>query len=420
MNGWKITWDLVMILSQAFLIVFSAWFACIGLFLFIRRKKAYPAKIASTRFAILVAARNEETVIGGLLDSLKAQDYPDELYDVYVAPNNCTDHTEETARAAGAKIFSCPFPVKSKGEVLHQAIPELLASDRHYDAVCIFDADNIVDPQFLARMNEAFCAGVRAAQGYRDSKNPYDSWVSGAYSLYFKMNNLFYNQARQQAGLSALISGTGFAVSREVFEELGGWNTRTLTEDSEFTAQCILAGERVAFVEGARFYDEQPVAFADSMKQRKRWSCGLFQVSDLNRSRSLQALGRKKKPVFADLFFFLLTPYFQMVSVLPVILPLFAALLNDPNTLARPLFWARLLLPLLTAYMGSLLTALAAALYHRTWDYRIIKGILGYGFFLLSWIPLQFYCLFRRDVAWDPIRHTKSVCREKLLKNEFS
>jgi cellulose synthase/poly-beta-1,6-N-acetylglucosamine synthase-like glycosyltransferase len=358
-------------------------------------------------------------VIEGLLNSLKDQDYPEDLYDIFVAPNNCTDDTEAVAQAAGARIYHCVFPVRSKGEVLHQAIPYILEDAKHYDAVCIFDADNIVDPHYLARMNDAICSGVRVAQGYRDSKNPYDSWVSAAYSIYFKMNNLFYNKPRDIAGMSALISGTGFTTCREVFEKLGGWNTRTMTEDSEFTSQCVLAGEHVAYVENARFFDEQPICFGDSMKQRKRWANGLLEVSSLNRGRFLKAFGQEKKFVFWDYFVFTMTPFVQILSVLPFVLPILAAFFVQPAQLATSLFWAKILLPALGAYLGSILMASAAVLYRSSWDYRIVKGILGYGPFLLSWVPLQFYCLFHKKIAWEEIRHTKNVRKEKLINNEY-
>lgn len=411
--------DVFLTLIQILITLFGLHFVVVAAFLLLKKKQSWPEKNPATRFAVLVAARNEADVIEGLLTSLQDQDYPEDLYDVIVIPNNCTDLTEETARAAGAKIFHCPYPVHTKGEVLHQAIPAILSADERYDAVCVFDADNIVDPSYLSRMNDAFCAGVRVAQGYRDSKNPYDSWVSASYSIYFKMNNLFYNKPRSLAGMSALISGTGFAARREVFETLNGWNTQSMTEDSEFTSQCVLAGESIAYVENARFFDEQPIRFIDSLKQRKRWSNGLLEVSSLYRNRFLKACSQEKKFVFWDYFMFTMTPFAQILSVLPFALPVLAIVLTHPTRLLSLLFWAKLLLPVLTAYLGSILMASVTVLYRCSWDWRIVKGVLGYGPFLLSWIPLQFYCLFHKKVAWEEIRHTRNVRKEKLLKNEF-
>ena len=76
-----------------------------------RKPMDYGRHPASTRFAILVAARNEELVIGNLINSLLAQDYPRELYDIWVIPNNCTDHTAQAARDFGANVMECTVPL---------------------------------------------------------------------------------------------------------------------------------------------------------------------------------------------------------------------------------------------------------------------------------------------------------------------
>ena len=107
------------------------------------------------------------------MESLKKQDYPDALYDIFVIPNNCTDDTESEALCAGAKIFRCFEPVRCKGDALHEAVAWLLP--QRYDAFCVFDADNVADEQFLARMNDAFCAGAQVCKGAMRAKNPYDS-----------------------------------------------------------------------------------------------------------------------------------------------------------------------------------------------------------------------------------------------------
>ena len=194
-----------------------------------RGQRPFPVRPARTKFAVLIAARNEELVIGPLINSLLMQDYPPELYDIWVIPNNCTDHTARAAAGFGARVLKCDRPVKSKGEVLRFAYARLRG--RRYDACCVFDADNVVDSRFLREMDLAYQAGAGAAQGYRDSKNPYDNPLSGCYSIYYWMMDRFYNQSRAAMGLSAMINGTGFMVATRVLEGLGGWNTHTLSED---------------------------------------------------------------------------------------------------------------------------------------------------------------------------------------------
>ena len=261
---------------------------------------------ARTRFAILVAARNEELVIGPLINSLLMQDYPQELYDIWVIPNNCVDNTALAARNFGARVLECPFPVRSKGEVLRFAYNRLRG--REYDAWCVFDADNVVDSRFLTEMNNAYMSGARAAQGYRDSKNPYDTLISGCCSIYYWMMDRFHNGGKAGMDLSAMIGGTGFMISSKALEKLGGWNSSTISEDLELTAQCVLAGEKVWWVPKAVTYDEQPLTYEESVKQRRRWSSGTLQVAQAYLSRVGSSVCREGGGRLADLGFTLMIP----------------------------------------------------------------------------------------------------------------
>ena len=73
------------------------------------------------------------------------------------------------------------------------------------------------------------------------------------------------------------MNGSGFAVTTALLRRLGGWHTVTMTEDYEFSAQCAMLGERVHFVPEALIYDEQPLTFRQSWKQRRRWTTGSLQ-----------------------------------------------------------------------------------------------------------------------------------------------
>jgi cellulose synthase/poly-beta-1,6-N-acetylglucosamine synthase-like glycosyltransferase len=152
-------------------------------------------------------------------------------------------------------------PVRSKGDVLNFAFPELCKPDYRYDALCVVDADNLVHPDFLSAMNQALLNGSKIAQGYRDSKNPVDTGISGSYSIYFWLINRFMSGARHKAGLSAAIGGSGFMISTSLIRELGEFRFVTMTEDMELNVFCYLTDTKVDFVPGAVIYDEQPLTF---------------------------------------------------------------------------------------------------------------------------------------------------------------
>ena len=379
-----------------------------------RKPADYGWHPARTRFAVLIAARNEELVIGPLINSLLTQNYPEALYDIWVIPNNCTDNTARAAAGFGAKVLECTVPVKSKGEVLRFAYRRLRG--RAYDAYCVFDADNLVHPDFLAEMNNAFQSGVRAAQGYRDSKNPYDTPVSGSYSIYYWMMDRFHNGGKAGLGLSAMVNGTGFMVAGEVLEALGGWNTRTISEDLELTAQCVLAGEKVYWVPKAITYDEQPLTYAQSVVQRRRWSSGTLQVAEIYLGRTAEGMGTPGRTLaLADLGATLLIPAYQAAAVGGLVLSLLTACLACRTLGQVPAALAgTLLVNLAMTALGSTLAAALVLTAEGKWDRRILGGLLFYWLFLLSWLPITLGSFVKKTTVWEEIRHTRNIAPPAL------
>ena len=380
--------------------IISVYF--LGTASFVWKKPApIPRGEPGTRFAVITAARNEEAVIGKFVESMQAQDYPKELFDIYVAPNQCSDRTEERARAAGARIIHCPGHIRCKGDALHEVFRQLM--ERDYDAFCVFDADNEADPQFLSRMNDAFLAGAKVAKGRQEAKNPEDSWVAACYAIYFDFFRYFFNRPRAAWGLSAKLVGTGFAVHRDILEKMGGWNTVTIAEDAEFSAQCAAMGERIWWVEEAVTYDEQPTSFRVSLIQRKRWCSGIMQVAKKRMRALAGAWNAGSWPYVLDFMMFLAAPFAQALSVVPLGLTLLAAAAGEPGAMD-----ALRLLPLYLPISYAAATALAWGMQKAkggTISPGMWKGIFGFAFFMAAWIPLQVCSLCRETKKWEEIRH---------------
>ena len=388
--------DTLFLVLSLCLKVFTIYFAAVALFT-LRRRKQYPRTAPKTRFAVVVAARNEEAVIGDLVYSVLNQDYPPELRDVYVVPNNCTDFTEAAAAASGAGIIRCLGKVTGKGDALHQAFAQLLRKD--YDAFVVFDADNTLAPDYLSRMNDAFAAGAMVCKSRTKAANPTAGGVAGCYGLYNTCFDLIWNRPRAACGLSAKLIGTGFAVRREVLEDLGGWNTSTIAEDAEFAAQCAGAGYRVSWVPEAVNYDEEPTDFLLSLRQRKRWCSGIMQVA----KQKMVPLWRESCPrpmLRWDSTMFLTAPFAQAVSGILLLSSLLAAaltgdLLSLQVALAGcGLYWA-----------GGMALAVFLCL-AGGYGLRGMTGtVLFFPVFMASWVPLQMASLFKDTKTWRPIAH---------------
>lgn len=232
------------------------------------------------RFAVIVSARNEEGVIGELLESLNRQNYPKELLDLYVVADNCTDDTAGVARRAGAFVYERFDQVhKGKGYAMDYLFRRLKEEGKDcYDGYFVFDADNLVDANFVAEMNRTFDQGYDAVTCYRNSKNFAANWISAGYSIWFLREARFLNFPRTLLGTNCHVSGTGFLVSARVIEDNGGWPFHLLTEDIQFSVDCAIQGKKIGYCDKAVVYDEQPTTFRQSWDQRLRWSKGFYQV----------------------------------------------------------------------------------------------------------------------------------------------
>lgn len=382
-------------------LLYTIYYATIALF-FRRKGLQYPQATRNNRFAILCPARNEANVIGDLVKSLQNQDYPKECYDIIVVPNNCTDNTKDVALEAGAKIFEPVGTIKSKGEVLNQVIDHVLDQDK-YDAIIVFDSDNLVDPNFIKAMNKALEAGYPAGTCFRDSKNPTTTRLSSAYSIFYFMFSSLYNGARSMLGMNSLISGTGFMVSTSLLKELGGWNTVSITEDAEFSCQLAVKGEKIAYVPRAITYDEQPEDLKESLNQRLRWSLGSQQISRLYTGDLLRKSIKKEGQNPFDFFIYSIATYMQIVAFVLGILGLVIAAFSGAR-----IFFIALAILIASAFLSQAILAIIVLCATEKPIRPMYKGILTFWLFTLSWVPLHIIALFKRDMTWKEISHKKT------------
>ena len=400
----KILTYIVMVITSFYLLYFVVM--AIGIF---KKKKEKVLVDKKNNFAVIIAARNEEAVIANLIKSLKKQNYPKEHYEIYVIVNNCTDNTEEEARKAGAKVIVCTEKVKSKGEVLKFTFNKL-KKEKDIDAYVIFDADNLVHRDFLSKMNDSLNMGYSVVQGFRDTKNVSDNWLSCSYAIMYYIQNLFLNKSRYNVGKSSFLNGTGFMVKKEVIDKYG-FDPITLTEDIEFTAMCAVNGEKIAFASKAITYDEQVVNFKDSLKQRKRWSLGAMQCLR-NYGTTLIKKGIKEKRLECfDIVLFYFSVILQVITTLISFIYLIFMLcnfLNDTTTLITALTLSLITFILGVTFRAIIMKKLGKGIKEN------IGGILLFDLFLLTWVPINFICLFIKDASWDQIKHDRNIDMESI------
>ena len=381
------------------------------------KSKEKPLKIKKDhRFMAIIPAHNEEAVVGNLIESLKNQDYPKDLYDIFVIADNCTDHTAQIAKDTGAIVYErFDNTKKTKGYALQWFLKQKIEEDAPYDALLIFDSDNIVDKNFIKAMNKKLCQGEDVVQGYRDIKNPTDSWVTAGYAIFYWTMHRFYHLARYNLGLSPLLNGTGFMVKFDVIKP-NGWDTETLTEDIEFSLKRIIQGRKLGWATDAIVYDEQPVGFKQSWKQRTRWSVGHIQCIEKYTKSLALAVKEHKTLMNVDGLLYILgsIPMFVITLIL-LVLNTVMYLGNGMTTADLIMNYLRYLIP--TFIFPILTGVLILKLDHRPIK-PMIRGLLCYPLFLGSWLLINFKCLFKRDTSWEKIDHVRDIKIQEVGEKE--
>jgi len=409
----------VLIASQLVTLFFTTYQTMVGVVGMAMRSRIKLEGSHGRKFAVVICAHNEDAVVGDLLKNLDTVEYPKDLYDVFVIADNCTDMTAEIARSHGAIALERHDKTKvSKGYGIEWFLEEFWRdySDKGYDAIAIFDADNIISRNFLNQANTKMNEGYKVIQAYLDSKNPSDTWVTKAYALSYTATSRVYQQARENIGLSAQLGGTGMVFDVDVLKEMG-WGTESLTEDLEFTVRYSLAtGERVGWLHNAKIYDEKPLKFKQSYVQRTRWMKGHFDCAFRYFKPLMKAIFKPKSLrstlVNIDLLIYLVQPVrivLSLSSFFFFLLSLFSPLPDYISThILNPWLWG--------IGMGLYYGLPFWALFQEK---QLKKGLwfIETYIFSMSWIPIVAYAFFKREEkTWSHTQHTRSVNVEAVLE----
>ena len=408
-------------------IIFTLCYAFQFIYLIVPFVKKLPKHKETSlhRYAVIVCARNEENVISNLVESIRSQDYPKELIDIILVADNCTDATADVGRSLGLTVYERFDKEKvGKGYALDYGLSKASETfgDDYFDAFIVFDADNILTETFVTEINKTFSDGYEVITCYRNAKNYGDTWLSAGSGLWFLRDSKYLNGSRMRIGACPQVSGTGFLFSNAIRKEYGGWPFHTLCEDYEFTCYSVIRGKKFGYCEEAKFYDEQVTGFKQSWNQRLRWCKGGLQSFVLFWKQLIKGLFSRKFVACYDMVMSVAPAYF---------LSIFACLINIVGVIVLICtghgVWEAIY-PVLSLVGGAYGLVLVHSIVTTVTEWKHIKTSTAkkilYAFtfpiFLMSFVPIAFVAIFKKNVSWTPIHHNSvdDNSAEAMRKND--
>ncbi|WP_240373982.1 glycosyltransferase family 2 protein [Bacillus piscicola] len=307
--------DLILYISLflIWLMLFYHAFLMLGGYIHSINYKKYQQKVVKDdqdlpTVSILIPAHNEEVVIEDTLLSMIRLHYPKEKLEVIVINDNSSDQTgaiidrfASTCTFVKAVHTKPPFAGKGKSGALNQGLKQATG-----EIIAVYDADNTPEPDAIRLLAKALIHDKKAGA------------VVGKFRVVNANKNLLTRlinietltfQWLAQAGRwfwfkMTTIPGTNFAIRRSILDQLGGWDEKALSEDTELSFRVYNLGYYIRFFPAAITWEQEPENLKVWWRQRTRWARG-NQYVIFKYLFSWKQLTNKK--VFLDLFYFFFT-----------------------------------------------------------------------------------------------------------------
>ncbi len=347
----------------------------------------------ANNFSILIPARNESNVIEDLLISIKNQSEKINFENVYIIIENKSDKTIKIAKKYNANIIIREkLNLKRKGYALMEAI-EKITEEKIYDAYFIFDADNILDKDYLKEMKKTYLEGYSIGIGKRKIKNKTNS-IAISSQLIFTLINDLSNKNRNKYNVNANASGTGFYISGKIINKLKTYPFHSLTEDYEISLYAVINNLTTKYNEKAIYYDEQPTDYKTYFNQRTRWVKGYFETRKIYTKDLIKKLKLDNKNYKSV--------YTSLIGVYDLILILIGLLIKCykyPLEIILAVYTALIIFTILLLYKENI--NINKTLY--------LKVLLINPLLLLTYIPCLIKSIFKKDIEWTVIQHKEKL-----------
>ncbi|HTL88450.1 MAG TPA: glycosyltransferase family 2 protein [Leptolyngbya sp.] len=367
--------------------------------------------------SLLIAAKNEEAVIGRLVKMLCGLNYPNDRYEVWVIDDNSTDRTPEildhlAAQYPQLNVFHRPKNAGGgKSGALNQVLPLTQG-----EFLVVFDADAQVEKNFLRGVLPVFDRGdvgaiqvrkaIIQAEPEFHSKDSNNFWVRGQMSE--MALDAFIHQQRSAIGGLGELRGNGQLVRREALIDCGGWNEETITDDLDLTFRLHLNRWDIEVVTEPAVYEEGVTSAIALWHQRNRWAEGGYQrYLDYWRLILRNRMGTRKT---IDLAMFWMLQYVMPTAAIPDFL---MAVLRHRMMLTTPISALTMVLFLFSAIGGLRRVRRLKSAGERSlfgWASLMVQGLRG-AIYMLHWFAIVSTATLRMSIRPKRLKWVKTVHR---------
>jgi cellulose synthase/poly-beta-1,6-N-acetylglucosamine synthase-like glycosyltransferase len=271
--------NIIYLIIHIFEYVVYSYFALASIYVLIfaigsifKKKQILVTASRLRKVAVLIPGYKEDNVIVDVAEKALIQNYPTEKFDVVIIADSFQPETIANLKKLPIKLIEVSFDKSTKSKALNKAM-SILPTD--YEIALILDADNVMEPDFVSKINDAFDAGFTVVQGHRVAKNTNTSFaVLDAVSE--ELNNSIFRKGHRMLGLSSALIGSGMAFDYAQFKQrmteihaIGGF-------DKELELTLLRDGYTIEYLNDALVYDEKVQKVEVFENQRKRWLSAQF------------------------------------------------------------------------------------------------------------------------------------------------
>ena len=347
--------------------------------------------------SVIVPVKDEENVVGRLLNALLNVDYPAEKLEIVVVEDGSVDKTAEICKHFVKEYpnrvnLICRNVSDGKPSALVEALKHV-----NGEIVGVFDADNVPEPDVMLRIANHFTdPSVVAVQGKVCAINAEENMLTKFVANEEAVRYDGFMRGKEVLGLFVPLNGSCYFVRKSVLDDVGGWDTNVLSEDMELAARLVANGHKIKYASDVRSWQEYPASFMGFFKQRVRWFRGTMEVGfkygKLLKNLNKMTLDTEVTLVGSFVFISCVVGYLFAIS--SFIVPF-------------KLDFVSLFLANVTSLFTVVLLAIAAVAMIYSTNPRKLSNILWVPFIYLYWIIQTFIAsyallqiLLRRPKIW--------------------